>query len=195
MSAHVAPCDLPMLGRLIDPLVSFDAIGLDELNACLVAWEHKMGPWTRPAFGREAFHGLRIHGELVAVTAAARLIPAATAGFSRDEAVELGRVCAGRKWMNTVAVRLWREVVFRGLCRAYGFRWAISYQDRKLAELERQLADMRSERQYWNSKAEDLAALVALLERQLAEAEAEGLTVATTAPPPKPTTSGPAEQE
>jgi hypothetical protein len=132
MSAHVAPCDLPMLGRLIDPLVSFDAIGLDELNACLVAWEHKMGPWTRPAFGREAFHGLRIHGELVAVTAAARLIPAATAGFSRDEAVELGRVCAGRKWMNTVAVRLWREVVFRGLCRAYGFRWAISYQDRKL---------------------------------------------------------------
>jgi hypothetical protein len=55
-----------------------------------------------------------------------------TAGFSRDEAVELGRVCAGRKWMNTVAVRLWREVVFPGLCRAYGFRWAISYQDRKL---------------------------------------------------------------
>jgi predicted nucleic acid-binding Zn-ribbon protein len=67
--------------------------------------------------------------------------------------------------------------------------------ERRIAELERQLADMRSERQYWNSKAEDLAALVALLERQLAEAEAEGLTVATTAPPPKPTTSGPAEQE
>jgi predicted nucleic acid-binding Zn-ribbon protein len=43
--------------------------------------------------------------------------------------------------------------------------------ERRIAELERQLADMRSERQYWNSKAEDQAALVALLERQLAEAE------------------------
>jgi hypothetical protein len=43
--------------------------------------------------------------------------------------------------------------------------------ERRIAELERQLADMRSQRQYWNAKAEDQAALVALLERQLAEAE------------------------
>jgi predicted nucleic acid-binding Zn-ribbon protein len=43
--------------------------------------------------------------------------------------------------------------------------------ERRIAELERQLADMRSERQYWNTKAEDQAALVEQLERQLAEAE------------------------
>jgi hypothetical protein len=43
--------------------------------------------------------------------------------------------------------------------------------ERRIAESERQLADMRSERQYWNSKAEDQAALVEQLARQLAEAE------------------------
>jgi predicted nucleic acid-binding Zn-ribbon protein len=43
--------------------------------------------------------------------------------------------------------------------------------ERRIADLERQLADMRSERQYWNSKAEDQAALVEQLARQLAEAE------------------------
>jgi predicted nucleic acid-binding Zn-ribbon protein len=44
--------------------------------------------------------------------------------------------------------------------------------ERRIAELERQLADMRSQRQYWNSKAEDQAALVEQLKRQLAEARA-----------------------
>jgi predicted nucleic acid-binding Zn-ribbon protein len=44
--------------------------------------------------------------------------------------------------------------------------------ERRIAELERQLADMRSDRQYWNTKAEDQAALVEQLERQLAEARA-----------------------
>jgi hypothetical protein len=44
--------------------------------------------------------------------------------------------------------------------------------DQRAVALERQLADMRSERQYWNSKAVDLAALVERLERQLAEARA-----------------------
>jgi hypothetical protein len=44
--------------------------------------------------------------------------------------------------------------------------------DQRAVALERQLADMRSERQYWNCKAVDLAALVERLERQLAEARA-----------------------
>ncbi|MGX7709152.1 hypothetical protein [Methylobacterium sp. Gmos1] len=117
---------------LFHPLVSFDAISLEELNRCLVAWEHKMGPWRRPAYGVEWFHGLRFNGELVAVLAAARLIGATAGGFTRSEAFELGRVCAGRPNTNTAALRLWRETVFPALCAAHGFRWAISYQDRRL---------------------------------------------------------------
>jgi antitoxin VapB len=118
--------------NLFGPLVAFDEITLDELNTCLVAWEHKMGPWRRPAYGREWFHGLRFNGELVAVVAAARLITATAGGFGRDEAFEVGRVCAGRPHLNTACLRLWREAVFPALCREHGFRWAISYQDRKL---------------------------------------------------------------
>ena len=53
---------------LLAPLVSFDAIEKDELNRCLVAWGHKMGPWERPTF-RGWFHGLRHDGQLVAVLA------------------------------------------------------------------------------------------------------------------------------
>jgi len=69
---------------------------------------------------------------LVAVTAAARLIPEATAGLTRDEAFELGRVCAARRDLNRVTLRLWREFVFPALCKAHGWKWVISYQDAAL---------------------------------------------------------------
>jgi antitoxin VapB len=114
---------------LFGPLISFDAISREELNKCLVEWQHKMGPWERPNYGCEAFHGLRHSGELVAVTAAARLIPDATAGLTRDDAFELGRLCAVRPDLNRVALRLWREFVFPPMCRVHGWTWAISYQD------------------------------------------------------------------
>lgn len=117
---------------LLPPLISFDAISRNELNKCLVAWGHKMGPWNRPDYGCEVFHGLQHNGDLVAVTAAARLIPKVTAGLSRDDAFELGRVCAARRDLNRVALRLWREFVFPAMCRAHGWTWAISYQDAAL---------------------------------------------------------------
>lgn len=113
---------------LVDPLVSFDTIRKAELNACLVAWQHKMGPWERPPF-REWFYGLRHQGELVAVCAAGELIKEPVAGMRRSEALELGRLCAARPGLNRVALRLWREFVFPSICEAHGFTWAISYQD------------------------------------------------------------------
>lgn len=116
----------------LPPLVSFDRIDRDELNASLVSWGHKMGAWNRPNFGAEAFHGLRHDGRLVAVTAAARLIPAATAGLTREDAFELGRVCAARPDLNRVVLRLWREFVFPPMCKINGWTWAISYQDAAL---------------------------------------------------------------
>lgn len=117
------------MGLLIDPLISFDAITKRELNECLVAWGHKMGPWERPDYGSEVFHGLRHHSKLIGVTAAARMIPAQTGGLTRDQACELGRVCAVRPNLCRVLVRMWREFVFPPLCRVHGWTWVISYQD------------------------------------------------------------------
>jgi antitoxin VapB len=117
---------------LVDPLISFDCIDLAELNRCLIEWDHKMGPWERPNFGSQSFHGLRHNGELVAVTAAARLIGEQTAGLSREQAFELGRVCAIRPHLCRPVLRLWREFAFPAICRAHSWTWAISYQDADL---------------------------------------------------------------
>lgn len=118
-----------MTVSFLDPLVSFDAITLEELNVCLVAWRHKMGAWTRPDYGAARFHGLRHCGELVAVVATDQLISERVAGLQRSEAVELGRMCATREHLNRVALRLWREFVFPAVCRERGCTWAVSYQD------------------------------------------------------------------
>ena len=114
---------------LVPPVISFDAIEKADLNRCLIEWGHRMGPWNRPDYGAEAFHGMCHHGKLVAVTASARLIRETAAGISRDMAFELGRVCAARPDLNRVALRLWREFVFPPMCQAHGWTWAISYQD------------------------------------------------------------------
>jgi hypothetical protein len=110
-------------------LVSFDEIDRADLNRCLIEWGHKMGPWTRPVGFPEWFHGMRHNGELVAVLAAAALIREKAAGFSRVQAIELGRVCAARPALNRAAVRIWREFIFPALCAAHGYEWVISYQD------------------------------------------------------------------
>lgn len=113
----------------LQPLVSFDAISRDELNDCLDRWAHKMGPLNRPSFREGRAHGLRHDGVLVAVTATEQMIPAATAGLTRDQALELARVCAARPDLCRVALRLWREFVFGAITRSWGTPWAISYQD------------------------------------------------------------------
>lgn len=118
-----------MTALLFPPLVSFDSVTLAELNRCLVAWGHKMGPWERPNYGTARFHGLRHDGELVAVTAADSLIKPTCAGLYRTEAFELGRVCAIREHLNRAALRIWREFVFPALCQERGFAWVVSYQD------------------------------------------------------------------
>jgi len=113
------------------PLVSFDTIDLGDLNQCLTAWEHKMGPLNRP--GQEPWAwGLHHNGQLVAVTAASRLPAERVAGWTRDEAFELSRVCAAEPDWCRAALRLWRKTVFPAICRAYGHRWVVSYQDAAL---------------------------------------------------------------
>lgn len=110
---------------LAPPIAHVEAIDRDMLNRALVAWQHKMGPWERPDFGRARFHGLFNNGDLVAVTAADGLIRAEVCELSRDQAIELGRLCAARPDLCRAMLRLWREFVFPAL----GYPWAVSYQD------------------------------------------------------------------
>ncbi len=106
------------------PICTLDRIDRDVLNGALVAWRHKMGAWRRPDFGPEYFHGLCHGSALVAVTAAARPISPEVQGINRDDAVELGRLCAVRPGLCRVMLRMWREFILPDL----GKSWAISYQ-------------------------------------------------------------------
>lgn len=74
------------MNSFLPSLVTFDAIERAELNACLIAWQHKMGPWDRPQGYPEWFHGLRHDGRLVAVLAAGALIRDNCAGLTLAEA-------------------------------------------------------------------------------------------------------------
>jgi antitoxin VapB len=73
-------------------------------------------------------HGMFAHGELVALTVTAALVSSTCAGFTRDEAIELARLCAVRPNLCRPMVRLWREFIFP----CFGKPWAVSYQDEAL---------------------------------------------------------------
>ena len=114
------------------PLITFDVISADDLNASLTAWGHRDGALRRPATFGSWSYGLREHGRLVGVCSASTLIrPTCAGGLTRGEAVELSRICAERRDLCRVVLRLWRAFAFPALCRAHGFTWAISYQDRR----------------------------------------------------------------
>ena len=113
---------------LIHPLVWIDAITLDAANDCLTRWGHRMGALRR---GNQSAwcHGLMHEERIVAVTTASTLISPVlgngTAGMTRENTVELSRLCAERPGLCRVMLRLWREFIFHSL----GYVWAISYQD------------------------------------------------------------------
>ncbi len=112
------------------PLVSFDVFDLQEANVLLSKWNHKMGPLHR---GNQTAicHALCIESRPVALTTASSLIAPVVGGvdgLTRENTIELSRLCAvGPGWCR-VAVRLWRNVVFPML----GYRHAMSYQDADL---------------------------------------------------------------
>ena len=113
------------------PLCSFEGIELEEANACLIAWGHKMGPLKRGNQGAWC-HALFHEGRPVAVTTASYLISANVGGglkhLRRENTVELSRLCAERPHLCRVALRIWREFVFPTL----NFQYAMSYQDADL---------------------------------------------------------------
>ena len=109
------------------PQISFEPITRSELNACLIAWKHRMGALRRPIAGWN--HGLRCDGRLLAVVATDSLIAPRVAGLTRRDAVELSRLCAARADLCRVALRLWRVFLFEELAALRGYGWAVSYQD------------------------------------------------------------------
>jgi len=113
------------------PFVTFDALPLDEANALLVEWGHRMGPCNRPDFGDVFAHALRHEGEPVAVTVTTGLVREHVGGglthLTRRNTVELARLCADRPGLCRVALRLWRMFVLPPLGKT-----AVSYQDADL---------------------------------------------------------------
>lgn len=119
------------------PMVEFSPIPLASANGFLVAQGHKMGPCRRPMNGNlqsgggDESHGLWHEGRLVGVTVTCTLQAALVAGqFTRENAVELARLCADRPGLCRVLLRLWRIFVFDQL--ADPIQWAVSYQDTRL---------------------------------------------------------------
>jgi hypothetical protein len=113
------------------PMVSFDSIARKEANELLVQWQHKMGPIDRG--NTEGWcHCLFYEGIPQGVTCASTLIRECVGGglsmLTRDNTVELSRLCAIAPSLCRVVLRLWREFVFPTL----GYRYAISYQDAHL---------------------------------------------------------------
>jgi antitoxin VapB len=119
---------------LLAPIAAFAECGLDDVNRLLVAWGHRMGPLDRGVtnYGCEGYYALLHHREPIAVATHSTLIRDHAGGglahLTRDNTIELSRLCAARPGLCRVMLRLWRELVFPAL----GLRYALSYQDADL---------------------------------------------------------------
>ena len=137
MTTSVQPaCERPLTGdpavrsTVLFGFVAFEQVSLSEANGMLLAWGHKMGALNRGNQGALC-HALTHEGKPQAVTTASNLIAAVVGNcdwMTRENTIELSRLCAARGGLCRVALRLWREFVFPAL----GYEWAVSYQDADL---------------------------------------------------------------
>lgn len=113
------------------PLVTFEEVDLFTANDCLVDWGHRMGALER-GNSKGVHYALMRDREPVAVAMTSSLIRECVGGglqhLTRENCMELSRLCAVRPGLCRVALRLWREFVFPQL----GVSHAISYQDADL---------------------------------------------------------------
>jgi antitoxin VapB len=114
------------------PIATFETCEIEEANRLLVSWGHKMGPCNRPEQYGLWCHVLRHEGEPVALTVTAPLVREHVGGgndwMTRENTIELARLCASRKGLCRVALRMWREFHFP----SHRLPWAMSYQDADL---------------------------------------------------------------
>lgn len=92
------------------PIAGLYPLDVDEANALVELWGHRLGACHRP-FGQQAFC-LRVQGEALSVAISASIVSATVAGYRRNQVVECARLCSvpGVTWANRLMVRLWREV-------------------------------------------------------------------------------------
>jgi hypothetical protein len=90
---------------------SLRAISRAEANDLLLRWGHYLGPCRRP-FHLDAW-ALVVDGEPLSVAVSASTVAPTTAGYARNELVELARLCSTEAWATRVMLRLWREVAAR----------------------------------------------------------------------------------
>ena len=112
---------------LVAPIIHIEQIENLDADRALLRWNHRMGPCKRPA-NELVSHGLFAHGKLCAVVVTAGLVASTCANFTRQDAIELARLCAERPDLCRPMLRLWREFVFP----AFNRQWAVSYQDEAL---------------------------------------------------------------
>lgn len=113
------------------PIASFSETTLDHANELLIEWGHKMGPLHRGNQGATCYVLMYID-KPVAITTASNLISPVVGGgaryMTRENTIELSRLCASGKHLCRVALRLWREFVFPLM----DYDYAVSYQDADL---------------------------------------------------------------
>jgi hypothetical protein len=113
------------------PRVHFDDIEPHIANQLLIDWGHKMGALNRPFPSR--FFALNHQGTPVAIAAHSCLIAEHVGGglsqLTRENTIELSRLCSSGPGLCRVALRLWREFVFGEMVTV---KHAVSYQDADL---------------------------------------------------------------
>lgn len=112
---------------MADALAELCEIPVREANKLLTAWGHRIGEIRRP-MGLLVAHALLTDSNPVALAVSADLIRERVAGLpftTRQNTVELARLCAHGPHFARPMLRLWREIVFPSLGKDY----AVSYQD------------------------------------------------------------------
>ena len=112
---------------LLSPMVYLEMIDQPSVDIFLLENAHKMGVCHRP-IGKLVSHGLFAHERLRAITVTADLVSETCGTLTREEAIELARLCSDDHSLCRVMLRLWREFIFP----AFRKEWAVSYQDETL---------------------------------------------------------------
>jgi hypothetical protein len=111
------------------PLAWFDLIEDETADKLLVEWGHWLGGCNRP-FGRQSF-GLGLAGKgIISVAVSASTVNGKCGGYSRQEVVELARLCSHPdfRWATRICLRLWRELA-PGLWPYWPVKVCVSYAD------------------------------------------------------------------
>lgn len=85
------------------PILGLYPMDVDDANALLIAWQHRLGACKRP-FGQQAFC-LRLQGEAIRLAVSTSIVSTTVAGYHRDEVVESARLCSALRYAEDAIER------------------------------------------------------------------------------------------